>query len=66
MITLVILINFYISSDRKDSQNRMEIDFLLAKSKTTSRHNISALEVKSGKNYTLSSLNKLNELKPNV
>jgi hypothetical protein len=36
----------------------MEIDFLLAKSKTTNRHNISPLEVKSGKNYTLSSLNK--------
>ena len=36
----------------------MEIDFLLAKSKITSRHNISPIEVKSGKNYTLSSLNK--------
>ena len=36
----------------------MEIDFLLAKSKITNRHNISPLEVKSGKNYTLSSLNK--------
>ena len=36
----------------------MEIDFLLAKSKITSRHNISPIEVKLGKNYTLSSLNK--------
>ena len=36
----------------------MEIDFLIAKSKISSRHNISPIEVKSGKNYTLSSLNK--------
>ena len=49
---------FYSNSSRTDKNSRMEIDFLLAKSKTTSRHNISALEVKSGKNYTLSSLNK--------
>lgn len=49
---------FYSNSSRTDKDSRMEIDFLLAKSKTTNRHNISALEVKSGKNYTLSSLNK--------
>ena len=49
---------FYSNSSRDDKDSRMEIDFLLAKSKITSRHNISALEVKSGKNYTLSSLNK--------
>lgn len=36
----------------------MEIDFLISKSKITNRHNISPLEVKSGKNYTLSSINK--------
>ena len=36
----------------------MEIDFLIAKSKISSRHNISPIEVKSGKNYTLSSLRK--------
>jgi hypothetical protein len=36
----------------------MGIDFLVAKSKITNRHNISPIEVKSGKNYTLSSLNK--------
>ena len=36
----------------------MGIDFLLLKSKVTSRHNIIPIEVKSGKNYTLSSLNK--------
>ena len=36
----------------------MEIDFLISKSKVTNRHNISPIEVKSSKNYTLSSLNK--------
>jgi hypothetical protein len=36
----------------------MEIDFLIAKSRVTSRHNISPVEVKSSKNYTLSSLRK--------
>ena len=49
---------FYSNASRTDKDSRMEIDFLLAKSKTTNRHNISPLEVKSGKNYTLSSLNK--------
>lgn len=49
---------FYSNPSREDKDNRMEIDFLLAKSKITNRHNISAIEVKSGKNYTLSSLNK--------
>lgn len=36
----------------------MEIDFLVSKISTTSRHNVSVLEVKSGKKYTLSSLGK--------
>lgn len=49
---------FYSNSSRDDSRERMEIDFLIAKSKIGSRHNISPLEVKSGKNYTLSSLRK--------
>ena len=49
---------FYSNSSRTDKDSRMEIDFLLAKSKITNRHNISPIEVKSGKNYTLSSLNK--------
>lgn len=49
---------FYSNSSRDDAQSRMEIDFLIAKSKITSRHNISPLEVKSSKNYTLSSLKK--------
>ena len=36
----------------------MEIDFLTAKSKLTSRHNITPIEVKSSQRYTLSSLRK--------
>ena len=36
----------------------MEIDFLIRKPVVTSRHNISPIEVKTGKNYTLTSLNK--------
>ena len=49
---------FYANASRENAQDRMEIDFLIAKNKITSRHNISAIEVKSGKNYTLSSVNK--------
>lgn len=49
---------FYSNPSRDDSEARMEIDFLIAKSKISSRHNISPIEVKSGKNYTLSSINK--------
>ncbi|HAZ90426.1 MAG TPA: ATPase [Eubacterium sp.] len=49
---------FYSNSSREDAEARMEIDFLIAKSKITNRHNISPIEVKSSKNYTLSSLKK--------
>ena len=49
---------FYSNSSRDDREARMEIDFLIAKSRISSRHNISPIEVKSGKNYTLSSLRK--------
>ena len=49
---------FYSNSSREDASSRMEIDFLIAKSKISNRHNISPIEVKSGKNYTLSSLKK--------
>lgn len=49
---------FYSNSSRDDASSRMEIDFLIAKSKISSRHNISPIEVKSGKNYTLTSLKK--------
>jgi len=36
----------------------MEIDFLIEKPVITNRHNISPIEVKSGKNYTFTSLRK--------
>ena len=49
---------FYSNYDKEEAENRMEIDFLLQKEKVTSRHNIRPVEVKSGKNYTLSSLTK--------
>ena len=49
---------FYSNPSRNDKNQRMEIDFLISKKKVTSRHNISPIEVKSGKRYTLSSINK--------
>lgn len=49
---------FYSNPSRDDSESRIEIDFLIARSKISSRHNISPIEVKSGKNYTLTSLRK--------
>lgn len=49
---------YFFSKSSAKKEERMEIDFLLLKSKVTSRHNIIPIEVKSGKNYTLSSLNK--------
>ena len=49
---------FFSRSDREDAEQKMKIDFLIAKSKITSKHNITPIEVKSGKNYTYSSLNK--------
>ena len=49
---------FHVNSDRRDKDARMEIDFLIAKDKISSRHNISPIEVKSSARYTLSSLNK--------
>ena len=49
---------FYSNSSRENSNDRMEIDFLISKPKITNKHNISPIEVKSGKNYTLVSLNK--------
>ena len=49
---------FYSNSSRENADDRMEIDFLTAKSKLTSRHNITPIEVKSSQRYTLTSLNK--------
>lgn len=41
-----------------ESEDRMEVDFLLTKNKLTSRKNIVAIEVKSGKNFSTTSLDK--------
>lgn len=49
---------FYSRSDNNNAENRMEIDFLISKSKVTARHNISPIEVKSGERYTYTSLRK--------
>ena len=49
---------FYSNASRDDVTSRMEIDFLIAKNKIGNRHNISPIEVKSSKNYTLTSLKK--------
>ena len=52
---------FYSNSDRNDCNSRMEIDFLIAKDKISDRRNISPIEVKSGRNYTLSSIRKFRD-----
>ena len=49
---------FYSNSSREDASQRMEIDFLVEKNKISNRHNISPIEVKSAKRYTLTSINK--------
>lgn len=49
---------FYSKSSNEDAEERMEIDFLIRKSKITNRHNISPIEVKSGKRFSLVSLEK--------
>ncbi|MCI5970732.1 MAG: AAA family ATPase [Oscillospiraceae bacterium] len=49
---------FFSKSSRENAEDRMEIDFLIAKSKIRSKHDISPIEVKSGDRYTLSSIEK--------
>lgn len=49
---------FFSKYSSTDANERMEIDFLIAKSKITSRHNISPIEVKSSTRYALKSLKK--------
>ena len=50
---------FYSTPETYDAESRMEIDFLIAKSKITNRHNISPIEVKSGSNrFSVKSLQK--------
>ena len=52
---------FYSNSSRDDRDSRMEIDFLIAKDKISAQHNISPIEVKSSKNYTLTSIRRFRE-----
>lgn len=47
---------FFSSYSKTEAADRMEIDFLLTKASATARHNVVAVEVKSGKSYTLTSL----------
>ena len=49
---------FHSTHDREKSENRMEIDFLLIKSKVSNRRNVLPIEVKSANDYTTSSLEK--------
>ena len=49
---------FYSNSDRNERENRMEIDFLTARSRTQRKRNISPIEVKSGRKYSTVSLDK--------
>lgn len=49
---------FYSNPSRENKEDRMEIDFLIAKSTITSRHNISPIEVKSSTRFTTVSLEK--------
>ena len=58
MLTASGNILFFYSKASYVAEERMEIDFLLQKNKVTNRHNIHPIEVKSGTNYTLSSLKK--------
>ena len=49
---------FFSKYNKEKAEERMELDFLIAKNSITTRHNISPIEVKSTSRYTLSSLNK--------
>ena len=50
---------FYSNNSREETSDRMEVDFLISKSAITSQHNISPIEVKSGRRYAITSLNKM-------
>ncbi|MBQ4377549.1 MAG: ATP-binding protein [Bacteroidales bacterium] len=52
---------FFSSYDKNNAQETMEIDFLIRKPSISNRHNISPIEVKSGKNYATRSLDKFRQ-----
>lgn len=47
---------FYTERANDKDKLNMEIDFLISSNQITSKHNITPIEVKSGKNYTRKSL----------
>lgn len=49
---------YFYSKSSDNAEERMEIDFLVEKPTLTNAHNICPIEVKSGKNYTFSSIEK--------
>ena len=49
---------FYSNPSCDDASSHMEVDFLIAKSRISNRHNIPPIEMKSGKKYALTSLRK--------
>ena len=49
---------FFSKYDKSNAENRMKIDFLVTKSRITTKHNISPIEVKSTQRYTLTSMKK--------
>ena len=49
---------YYSHDDRKDAENRMEVDFLMARSKIGRSHNVFPVEVKSTSRYSTASLDK--------
>ena len=55
---------FYSRRSREDGNDRMEIDFMLSRSKLDMAHNVFPIEVKSGKNATHRSLDKFMEKFP--
>lgn len=52
---------YYFNGADSDAAERMNIDFLIADKKISGCNNISPIEVKSGRNYTLTSLLKFRE-----
>ena len=55
---------FHKVNDRDDECNRIEIEFLLSKSRLTARHNVVPVEVKSNKDYTTISLDRFKDKFP--
>ena len=54
-------LHFHFRDDRTDAGNRMEVDFLLTKPVLTRLHNVRPIEVKSNREYTITSLERFRE-----